>query len=83
MLVALPFGLLGQFEPLARQFFILAFGLRIANAVREFPAFCRVSTELLGSRLHAAPYGDLTWNGAWATIALRRIYVTDVGGDAM
>jgi hypothetical protein len=52
--VTLSVSLLGQLEPLARQLFILAFGLRIATATREFPAFCRVGAEFIGSRLHAA-----------------------------
>ena len=60
--MTLSVGLLGELEPLARQLFILTFDLRIANAVREFPAFCGVGTVFLGSRLHAALFRGLTSN---------------------
>jgi hypothetical protein len=79
--VLLSFGQLGQLEPLARQLFILAFDLRIANAVREFPAFCRVGAEFLGSRLHAALFRGLTSNRG--AVSLRCMYVTDAAADAM
>jgi hypothetical protein len=87
--VPLSFGQLGQLEPLARQLFILAFDLRIANAVREFLAFCRVGAEFLGSRLHTALFGGLTSNRggghypSMAAIGLRCRYVRDAAGDAM
>ena len=45
--VATPFRLLGELEPLARQLFILAFDLGIANTARKLPAFYRVGAELL------------------------------------
>jgi len=47
--IAAPFGLLREFDPLARQLFVLTFDLGIANAARELPAFRRVGVELLGS----------------------------------
>lgn len=88
--VPLSFGQFGQLEPLARQLFILTFDVRIANSVREFPAFCRVGAELLGSRLHAALFRGPTSNSgagghypSMAAISLRCRYVRDSAGDAM
>jgi len=43
---ARPFGLLGELQPLARQLFILALELEIADVARELPAFCRMGAAL-------------------------------------
>jgi hypothetical protein len=58
----MPFGLLGELDPLSRQLFVLAFDLGIANAARELPAFCRVGAEFLGSRLHVELFVGPTSN---------------------
>ena len=53
-----PLGLLGELQPLARQLFVLALELEIANVARELPAFGRVGAEFFGTGLHVALFDD-------------------------
>jgi hypothetical protein len=49
---ALLFEALRELQPLACQLLAQAFVLEIADAIRELLAFCRVSAEFFGTRLH-------------------------------
>jgi hypothetical protein len=56
---ALPLGVLGEFQPLARQLEGKTPELAIADAARQLPALGRVGAEIIGPRLHVALFFDL------------------------
>jgi hypothetical protein len=80
-------ALLGELQPLARQFFVAPFAL-LVPAVRGLPAFCRMGADAFGSHIEMAAQtersrgakkilvltanGFLLWGLSWSDAAWRR-----------